>query len=199
MAVLQVIKYGHSVLRQVAKRYKEYEIDQKFVDDMVETMKKEDGVGLAAPQVGVSKRLVVAGDGKEYYVVINPKIVGRSVRTETEVEGCLSLPGLQGRIQRNMKIIVKGLDRYGEPFEIMATGLLARVFQHEIDHLDGILYIDRTQPGTLNWVRHSDDNDKVELTPATINEIQEVYAKTYHQDQDELVFDRNRVEEYAFV
>lgn len=196
MALLKVIKYGHPILRQKAERYKQKsEIDQNFIDDMIETMKIEDGVGLAANQVAVAKRLVVVTDTKELYVVLNPVIAARSVKTETEVEGCLSLPELQGRVQRHQKIVVRGLDRFGEPQEITATGLLARVFQHEIDHLNGVLYIDRAEDDSLNWVEWVEDEsgqEKSRLIPTRIEEIQEAFREHYNQDLPELQFESAR-------
>lgn len=193
MALLKVIKYGHPILRQVAQKYKhKSEIDQNFIDDLIETMKREDGVGLAATQVAVPRRLVVVTDTKELYIILNPVIAARSVKTETEVEGCLSLPGLQGRVERHLKIVVRGLDRFGEPLEITASNLLARVFQHEIDHLNGVMYIDRAEPESLNWVDYVEDEvgqEKTQLTPTQIEEIQEVFRERYNQDLSELQFE----------
>lgn len=189
MLVLPVIKYGHPVLRQPAEEYKYgIEINQNLVDNMIETMQKQDGVGLAAPQLGVSTRLVVAGYGQEFHVVANPKIVERSNEIEIDVEGCLSLPGLQGNVKRYQDIIIRGMDRNGESIEIKATGLMARVFQHEIDHLNGTLYIDRVELNTLCWVIWNSVERKKELEVATIKEIQDVYRENYNQNQKYLKF-----------
>jgi peptide deformylase len=128
---------------------------QSLADDMVETMRAAPGVGLAAPQVDVSQRVIVVeyADGIEgtegqeippkLFVVINPEITRRSRETLMGIEGCLSLPGLMGEVERHEWVTVKGLDRHGKAFKKKAHGWLARIFQHEIDHLDGILFIDR--------------------------------------------------------
>jgi peptide deformylase len=120
---------------------------------MVETMRAAPGVGLAAPQVDVSQRVIVVefADNQnenedtppKLYVVINPEITRHSRETVMGTEGCLSLPGLLGDVERYETVTVKGLDRHGKPFKKKARGWLARIFQHEIDHLEGILFIDR--------------------------------------------------------
>jgi peptide deformylase len=128
---------------------------QTLADDMVETMRAAPGVGLAAPQVDVSQRLIVVEfaetnddpDAPEappkLYIVINPEITRQSSETVLGTEGCLSLPGLMGEVERYEWVTVKGLDRHGNPFKKKVHGWLARIFQHEIDHLDGVLFIDR--------------------------------------------------------
>lgn len=125
---------------------------QRLIDDMVESMYAASGIGLAAPQVGVSKRLIVIDVAnreaeREYplVVVVNPEIVSAEGETEGE-EGCLSLPGLTGTVKRAERLLVRGLDRAGKPIEIEATGLLATALQHEIDHINGTLILDRISP-----------------------------------------------------
>ncbi len=156
MAVREIIGLDNPVLRKKAVRVTSF--DKKFqtlVDDMVETMREAPGVGLAAPQVAVSKRLIVVclpddEEGKEahgedagkLFVVANPEIIKASKEMVEGVEGCLSIPGYLGTVERHEKITVTGLDRNGKPLRIKAADWLARVFQHEIDHLDGRLYID---------------------------------------------------------
>jgi peptide deformylase len=121
---------------------------------MVETLHAAPGVGLAAPQVSVSSRLIVVEYGEEdeegnetkpkkLYVVINPEIIQASEEKELGIEGCLSIPNLVGEVERNIKITVKGLNRSGKPVKINAEGWLARIFQHEIDHLEGVIFPDR--------------------------------------------------------
>jgi peptide deformylase len=123
---------------------------QKLIDDMIETMYKANGVGLSAPQVGVSKRIIVVDtspreENQSLIVLVNPEIVNSDGEIISE-EGCLSIPGFITRLQRKQKVFVKGLDKNGKEIEIEAEGLLARALQHEIDHLDGILLIDRISP-----------------------------------------------------
>jgi peptide deformylase len=192
--VLDVKKYGDPVLRRktslVPREMLEDPEFQKFLDDLVETMQVEDGVGLAAPQVGDSRRVCVAVDGDEVYVLINPKIRGRSVRLATDTEGCLSLPGLQADVPRPAKVIVKAQNRRGETIELRARGLFARILQHEIDHLDGVLYVDRADLSTLVWLRKVAE-DKVEKEPTTLDEVKRAYRQKYHAEKpvEELVFD----------
>jgi peptide deformylase len=115
-------------------------------------MREAPGVGLAAPQVGLSERLIVVeydendeveDSPKKLYVVVNPEIIKMSEETEKGIEGCLSIPALVGEVERSREVVVRGQNRRGQPVKIKAGGWLARIFQHEIDHLDGILYTDR--------------------------------------------------------
>jgi len=120
---------------------------------MVETMRLAPGVGLAAPQVGESIRLIVVEFGDEedeevppkLYVMANPEITRASQDTLVGTEGCLSIPGVQGDVERALTVTVKGLNRHGKPMTVKAKGWLARIFQHEIDHLDGVLFVDRAE------------------------------------------------------
>ena len=156
MAYLRpIVKEGEPVLRRVAKKVDPKEIAdplfQQLIDDMFETMYAAPGVGLAAPQVNVSKRLFVvdAGEDEEHpegtkHVVINPKI--ESAREEVElVEGCLSVPGFVGDIMRYERVVVTGLDRNGQKIRLEGGDLFAQALQHEIDHLNGVLYIDKAK------------------------------------------------------
>ncbi len=118
---------------------------QKWLDDLVETMWKADGVGIAAPQVGRWVRVFVAVDGKKPHIVINPVMIRKSWRTEDGEEGCLSVPGKWGIVRRHRGFALKGLDREGKPVMHDANGFFARVLQHELDHLDGILFVDRAK------------------------------------------------------
>jgi peptide deformylase len=149
--VREIVQDGHPTLRRVAKKVELKEIDdplfQQLIDDMFETMYAAPGVGLAAPQVNVSKRLFVMDvhdDEHEPAVVINPKIVLAEEEEEMS-EGCLSVVGMVGDIVRFKKVAVTGLDRNGEKIRIEGEGLLAQCLQHEIDHLNGVLYIDKAQ------------------------------------------------------
>lgn len=145
MAIRVIRKNGDPVLRELAREVNEITPQIKqLLDDMAETMYDAEGVGLAAPQVGIGKRLLVidALDEHGLLKLINPVIVSRSGR-ETAVEGCLSFPGVAGEVERSEDVTVRALDPDGKTVEFCATGLLARAFQHEIDHLDGILFVDR--------------------------------------------------------
>lgn len=186
MALLDVIKYGHPTLRKVAESYDTGEISQQFVNDMIETMKVKDGVGLAAPQVNVSKRFIVATDFEKTFALINPVIVGYSESTEEEVEGCLSIPGVQGKVNRPAKVVVRATEFGGKDIEIKASGLLARVFQHEIDHLNGILYLDRVEQNSLEWIDGGEQNSH----PITLENVQQNYTQIYHQNQEDMVYER---------
>jgi peptide deformylase len=148
MAVLKVRRYGDPVLRRRAAPVETVTPDvRRLVDDMVETMYDEVGIGLAAPQVGVSLRLMVVGDeeGKGAQALVNPAITAQG-GTVTAEEGCLSLPGIFAQVTRSEWVTLQAQDLEGRPIAITARGLRARVFQHEIDHLDGVLFIDRLEP-----------------------------------------------------
>jgi peptide deformylase len=148
MAILKVRKYGDPVLRRRAAEVREItpEID-KTIADMIETMYDEAGIGLAAPQVGISLRLMVIGhdQGREPRVLVNPVIVGRGGQLTAE-EGCLSIPGVFAQVTRAEWVDVEAKDVDGQPVKVHGRGLLARVLQHEIDHLDGVLFIDHLDP-----------------------------------------------------
>jgi peptide deformylase len=152
MAVLDIVKFPDPRLRLKAKSIQTFDKSlQLLIDDMFETLRAAPGVGLAAPQIGQSLRLVVVeyADEEEEdakpktYVLINPEIVKTSQETVVATEACLSLPNLAGEVERYEVITVKAKNRYGKPMKITASGWLARIFQHEIDHLNGVLYIDR--------------------------------------------------------
>jgi peptide deformylase len=171
MAVLEIITSENPVLRRKAKKVHKITPQlQKLADDMVETMRAAPGVGLAAPQVAVSERLFVAelekseenpGSGK-LYIVFNPEYVFRSDEMVDGVEGCLSVPGYAGEVSRHNKVVVKGLDRHGNRIRIEAEGWLARVFQHEIDHLNGVLFTDRISDPEKIWEIKPGEEEAVE-------------------------------------
>ena len=149
MATLKVRKYPDPVLRKKAAAVKEVtDAERRLVEEMIETMKASDGVGLAANQVGVLKRIFVFNPSPDSWradAMINPVILKRR-GSECKEEGCLSLPGINGVVRRSTFIVAEGLDIKGKPVCYEAKGLLARVFQHEIDHLDGVVFIDRLNP-----------------------------------------------------
>ncbi len=145
MAIRIIRREGDPVLREKARDVREINTQiLALLDDMAETMNDAEGVGLAATQIGISKRLIVVDIKDEHGLLklINPVIIHREGR-ESAVEGCLSLPGVAGEVERDATVTVRALTPEGEEKVICATGLLARAFQHEIDHLDGILFVDR--------------------------------------------------------
>lgn len=144
MAILEIKKYPDQVLKKKAKEVKEITPEtEKLIDDMVETFKKNQGLGLAANQVGELKRIVVIGTEKGTEIFLNPKVIQKSREKDLTEEGCLSFPGLFLKIKRAKEIKIQAQNKKGEEIKTEAKGLMARVFQHEIDHLDGILFIDR--------------------------------------------------------
>lgn len=144
MALLRIRQFGDPVLRERAADVERItEVHHRLIADMIETMREAPGVGLAATQVGVLERLFVWEVEEDHGVVINPVIVERSSERATEAEGCLSLPGLSYDVERHHGVTVEGLDEHGQRISIAGEDLLARVIQHEIDHLDGVLFIDR--------------------------------------------------------
>ena len=143
MAVYQVVTVPDKILRAKASAVKNINDGVlRLMDNMRDTMYAFDGVGLAAPQIGVSKRIIVIDTGEKLWEVINPEITFQE-GLQTTTEGCLSVPGTVGRVNRAKRVMVKGLNREGEELSIEAFDLLAKAFQHEIDHLDGILFIDK--------------------------------------------------------
>jgi len=140
---LEIRVYPDPVLRKRAEPIPKITDEiRALADQMVETLVKRVGYGLAAPQVGVLKRLIVVDVEDELYMVANPEIVEAGEERVLGVEGCLSIPGVEAEVERAYRVRVRGLTMDGEEVEIEAEGLLARVFQHEIDHLDGVLFID---------------------------------------------------------
>ena len=155
MAVLKVRRYGDPVLRRRANPVEDVTPEiRRLVADMVDTMYDEVGIGLAAPQIGASVRLLVVGDeeGRGAQVLVNPVITEQG-GTVTAVEGCLSLPGFFAPVTRAQWVKVEAQDLEGQPLSLTARGLRSRVFQHEIDHLDGVLFIDRVDAVTRDRMK----------------------------------------------
>ena len=137
--------FGDPILKTRAALVKDFDGSlERLAEDMLATMRELEGVGLAANQVGRLKRILVAAVEDDEYVLVNPVIEEASETTESVPEGCLSIPGIQVEVERPTEITISGQDASGEPIRIEAEGLLARVFQHEVDHLDGVLILDRT-------------------------------------------------------
>jgi peptide deformylase len=157
MAVLKVARLGHPVLRRVAEPVSPEAIRspdiQRLIDDMLETMDDQDGAGLAAPQVHVSQRIVIYGvesnprypdaESVPLTILVNPRVTPVGDAQDEDWEGCLSVPDLRGMVPRWTTVRVEGVDRAGKPLRFTATGFHARVVQHECDHLDGHVYLDR--------------------------------------------------------
>ncbi|MBN2258490.1 MAG: peptide deformylase [Anaerolineaceae bacterium] len=152
MSLRTIITLPDSILRRKSHKVTSYDREfQTLVDDMIETMREAPGVGLAAPQIAVPYRLIVVEFGdeeneekpKKLFVVANPELSQHSEEKVTAIEACLSVPGLVGEVERHEQVIVRGMNRFGKPVKIKARGWLARIFQHETDHVDGILYVDR--------------------------------------------------------
>jgi len=167
MGLRTIVTLPDPVLRRKAHKVSNFDKDlQVLIEDMIETMREAPGVGLAAPQVAQSIRLIVVEFGdeededapKKLYVVVNPEISEASPEMVTGVEACLSVKGLVGDVERHQKVVVKGLNRFGKPVKIKAEGWLARIFQHEIDHLDGVLYTDRA---TKVWAPKEEEENLI--------------------------------------
>ncbi len=159
----KIVTLGNPILRERAQVVHRFDKElQKLIDDMIDTMRSANGIGLAAPQIGVPKRvIVVCKDEKEITALVNPSIEKAEGLEEGE-EGCLSIPGLYGVVPRPVYVSVKGYTPKGKEVRIEAEGLLARAFCHEVDHLDGILFIDKAYPETLHWVEPKGDEEEGE-------------------------------------
>jgi len=174
MALRTIITLPDPVLRRKARPVTNFDKDlQILIDDMIDTMRDAPGVGLAAPQVGISERVIVVeyaepeeveeGEAPKevepkLYVMVNPEIVKASPETVTGVEGCLSIPMLVGEVERAQEVRIKGLNRRGQPMKLKVDGWLARIFQHEIDHINGVVFTDLA---TQVWQPEEPVEDKV--------------------------------------
>jgi peptide deformylase len=174
MALRTIVTLPDPVLRRKARPVTKFNNDlQTLIDDMIDTMRDAPGVGLAAPQVGISERVIVVEyaepeeveEGEEprevepkLYVMVNPEIVKASPETVMGVEGCLSIPVLVGEVERAQEVRIKGFNRRGQPMKVKADGWLARIFQHEIDHINGVVFTDRA---TKVWQPEEPVEDKV--------------------------------------
>lgn len=159
MSLRTIVTVPENVLRRKAKPVTKFDKNlQTLIDDMIETMRDAPGVGLAAPQVNISEQLIVVEyaedededeeEGKpekpkKLYVMANPEIIKASEEKVVGIEGCLSIPGIQGEVERHEAIQVRGMNRHGQPLKLKLDGWTARIFQHEIDHLNGVLFTDR--------------------------------------------------------
>ncbi len=172
MSILKVARIGHPVVRARAADVPVGELagadTQRLIDDMIETMHEYDGVGLAAPQVHFGLRLAVievseederAQGGVPLTVLLNPVVRPLAEKTADGWEGCLSIPGLRGKVPRFRRLELRALDRFGKPYRLEASGFFARVIQHECDHLDGCVYLDRMKDArTLSFIEEWDQH-----------------------------------------
>lgn len=160
MALREIKHYERDqILRRKSRMVQD--IDKRIIallDDMAETMYAAEGVGLAAPQVGVLRRVIVIDVGEGLIEIINPEIVQEEGR-QIGMEGCLSVPGLCGQVERPLSVVVRGLNREGATIEVEGNELLARALCHEIDHLDGVLYVDKAEPGTLGVAEGEEEKE----------------------------------------
>lgn len=158
MGSLEIRIYGDEILRRKSEDVEEFD-DRlgELAEKMVETMIVEGGVGLAAPQVGVSRRLVVVNPDPQnpdtLLAIVNPRILSRSDETDSLEEGCLSVPGIRGKVERPVEIEVEYKDPRGEKHRVRTDGLVSRIIQHEIDHLDGVLFVDHLSFGRKTLVK----------------------------------------------
>jgi peptide deformylase len=171
MTLRAIVTLPDPILRRKARAVTTFDKKlQTVIDDMIETMREAPGVGLAAPQVGISDRLIVVEyyeneqaeeaeeeAKKKVWVMLNPEIVKASEEKVMGVEGCLSVPNLVGEVERHAAIQVKGLNRRGQPMRLKAQGWLARIFQHEVDHLNGVVFTDRA---ARVWLPETEEEKK---------------------------------------
>lgn len=162
---MKIVTYPEEVLRREADPIGDINQEVRdLADKMTEVMFREEGVGLAAPQVGVGKRLIVVNLEDDFHILLNPEIVERSEEEEVREEGCLSVPGPEAPVSRSTKVVVKGMDLEGNEIELTREGMAARVFQHEVDHVNGKLFInhlsDAERSLTLREYRKKDEEDK---------------------------------------
>lgn len=188
MSVRKILFSDDSSLHEPSRRVRSLDGDlQELIDDMIETMRAADGVGLAAVQVGMPKRVIVVEvpempeeDGEEVegplstelYVVVNPELARTSCETEEGVEGCLSIPGWAGQIERHRAVTVEGRGRQGREISVEAEGLLARVLQHEIDHCQGVLFIDRIEDPEKIWSVKEGEEEMAEAAQGVPSEAE---------------------------
>jgi peptide deformylase len=184
VSILDIRVLGDPVLRKPTKPVTEVTDElRKLIADMFETMYAAEGIGLAAPQVGRSERLAVVDVEGRKYALINPEIVSRNGAVEKAEEGCLSIPDIYGDVERPPEVTIRALDENGNPFEASANALLGRCFQHEIDHLDGKLFIDYLSPLKRRAALAKWEKEKEEY-PGNIRKVRtEVKGEHHHETE----------------
>ena len=151
MTLRKVLTVPNEILRQKAHKVKTFDKNlNELIDDMIETMRDAPGVGLAAPQIGILQNIIIVEyseeeEKKKLYAVVNPEIIYASEESDFGAEGCLSVPGIMGDVERSYALAVRGQNRHGKKVKYKLEGWVARIFQHEIDHLHGILFTDRAE------------------------------------------------------
>lgn len=184
MAILPIRIWGDPVLtRRAAAVDRITADDRKLIEDMKATMRAADGIGLAAPQVGVSRRIFVFRRGDDIHALINPKLTKREGGRKVGNEGCLSIPGVQGQVARHARVVIAGRNEKGKAVEFECEdgdeqGRASTCVQHELDHLDGVLYLDKAVPGSISWLIEAVDEegeDTVLLQETTLEEIRDAY------------------------
>jgi peptide deformylase len=170
MTVREIVKIGQPVLRQKAKKIRRVDLSTKrLVQDLIDTIHEANGSGLAAPQINVPLRAIITKVNDQIHVVLNPEIVKESDEEIEADEGCLSIPGWYGPVKRKEQVTVRGLSRTGKPLKIRSEGWEARAFQHEVDHLDGVLFIDRMDdPSKLHKVQSQEEEEELEEEQAIV-------------------------------
>ena len=185
MSILDLRVLGDPILRQETVPTQATDEIRALIDDMLETMYAAKGIGLAAPQVGRRERVAVIDvhEGGPPIALINPEVVSVGAETEKSEEGCLSIPDIFGDVERPASVVVRALDRDGNPIEIEGTGLLARCLQHEIDHLDGKLFLDylsvlKRRAALAKWSKAKD------RYPGFVRRLTEEEMASHHSDEE---------------
>lgn len=170
MTVREIVKIGEPILRQRAKRiHRVDDYTKRLVQDLIDTLHEANGSGLAAPQISVPLRAIITKVDEQIHVVLNPEIVKESDEEIEADEGCLSMPGWYGPVTRKERVTVRGLSRTGKPLKIKSEGWEARAFQHEVDHLDGVLFIDRMEdPSKLHKIETVEEEEELEEEHAIV-------------------------------
>ncbi|HID07249.1 MAG TPA: peptide deformylase [Armatimonadetes bacterium] len=187
--VRKVVLLGHPALRTRAQPVRKVTPKiRALIQDMFATLHDCNGLGLAANQVGVLHRVFVVRYDEKAYALINPEVVWHSDDIEEQPEGCLSIPQVQGTIPRHKRLRVRAWDESGARIQVEVEGMLARIFQHEIDHLDGVLILDRAIEGTLQWVlRETDESGEETITiiPTTSREVESVFRMQSKRNREQ--------------
>ena len=190
MALMPIRIYGDPVLRKKAKPVRDLDgVLSDLIETMVEAMCANEGVGLAAPQVGKLRRIIVvradAEPDSEIFRLINPRVIAAE-GTQEGLEGCLSLPALRGKVNRHEQVAVEAITLEGDEVAIEATGLLARVLEHEIDHLNGVLFVNRADLDTLCWlIPDTEAEDGYRFEPTTMEEAQRCFERMRRKRQSQ--------------